>query len=191
MSVPKGEEQPSLQKNIFIWQIWNTSPREEAWPEDITTCTSSTCTHHQGPTKKRERDEFFISELPYLLQPTSHDYIIGGDFKMFYTELQARFAHITIHKTSQDQIYSVIAQTIEVETHELINGQITSNELQVATMQAPKNKSPGADGITAEFYQWDIDILQNDLLRLYNDSFCNRTNHAGPCTRNNSLHTKN
>lgn len=110
---------------------------------------------------------------------------------MFYTELQARFAHITIHKTSQDQIYSVIAQTIEVETQELINGQITSHELQVATMQAPKNKSPGADGITAEFYQWDIDILQNDLLRLYNDSFCNRTNHAGPCTRNNSLHTKN
>jgi hypothetical protein len=38
-------------------------------------------------------------------------------------------------------------------------------------MQAPKTKSPGADGIRAEFYQWGIDILQKDLLQLYNDFF--------------------
>jgi hypothetical protein len=47
----------------------------------------------------------------------------------------------------------------------------TLQELQLAIAQAPKNKSPGADGITAEFYQWGIDILQNDLLQLYNDLF--------------------
>jgi hypothetical protein len=84
--------------------------------------------------------------------------------KTFYSELQARFAHIPIHKTSQEQIYSVIAPTIETETQELINGPITSHELQLTITQAPKTKSPGADGITAEFYQWGIDILQNDLL---------------------------
>jgi hypothetical protein len=63
--------------------------------------------------------------------------------KTFYTELHARFAHIPIHKNSQEQIHSVIAPTIEAETQELINGQITSHELQVAIMQAPKTKSPG------------------------------------------------
>ena len=33
-----------------------------------------------GTSKKKERVEFYISDLPYLLQHTSHDYIIRGDF---------------------------------------------------------------------------------------------------------------
>jgi exonuclease III len=33
-----------------------------------------------GTSKKKEIDKFYISDLPYLLQHKSHDYIIGGDF---------------------------------------------------------------------------------------------------------------
>jgi hypothetical protein len=33
-----------------------------------------------GTGKKRERDEFFMQDLPYILQQESCDYIIGGDF---------------------------------------------------------------------------------------------------------------
>lgn len=33
-----------------------------------------------GTGKKRERDEFYVSEVPQLLQRAAHDYVIGGDF---------------------------------------------------------------------------------------------------------------
>jgi hypothetical protein len=79
--------------------------------------------------------------------------------RTFYTELQARFKQIPIHTDSKEQIYSVITSTIGTETQELMDRPITLQELQLAIAQAPKNKSPEADGITAEFYQWGIDIL--------------------------------
>ena len=31
-----------------------------------------------GTGKKRERDEFYVSEVPQLLQRAAHDYVIGG-----------------------------------------------------------------------------------------------------------------
>jgi hypothetical protein len=46
---------------------------------------------------------------------------------------------------------------------------ITHQELHLAITQAPKKKSSGADGIAAEFYQWGINIIQEDLVQLYND----------------------
>jgi hypothetical protein len=45
---------------------------------------------------------------------------------------------------------------------------ITTNELTAAIMRAPKNKSPGLDGIIAEFYKWGHDIIKEDLLNMYN-----------------------
>ena len=111
--------------------------------------------------------------------------------RTFYTELQARFKQIPTHTDSQEQIYTVITSTIGTGTQELMDRPITLQELQLAIAQAPRNKSPGADGITAEFYQWGIDILQNDLLQLYNDFFATvSTTHTHASGIINSLYTQ-
>jgi hypothetical protein len=52
-----------------------------------------------------------------------------------------------------------------------MDAQITPQELNTAIAQAPppKKKSPGLDGIIAEFYTWGEEIIQDDLLYMYNE----------------------
>jgi hypothetical protein len=75
--------------------------------------------------------------------------------KTFHGELQARFAPIPVTEDSVEQIYSTINQTTTTEMGETLDAPITHHELYTAISQAPKHKSPGEDGITAEFYQWE------------------------------------
>jgi hypothetical protein len=52
-----------------------------------------------------------------------------------------------------------------------MDGPITEEELTKAITSAPKNKSPGEDGVTAEFYSWSKDTITTDMLQLYNSFF--------------------
>jgi mannosylglycoprotein endo-beta-mannosidase len=48
---------------------------------------------------------------------------------------------------------------------------ITYQQLRMAVIQAPKRKSPGSDGISSEFYEWGVDIMKDDMFKLYNHFF--------------------
>jgi len=44
----------------------------------------------------------------------------------------------------------------------------TLEELKRSIEKGPRNKSPGADGITHEFYIHFCDVIKKDLLTIYN-----------------------
>ena len=53
------------------------------------------------------------------------------------------------------------------EEIEIINDPITSTEIKAVIKNPPKNKSPGPDAFTAEFYQIFREELMSILLKLF------------------------
>ena len=54
-----------------------------------------------------------------------------------------------------------------LDQEEIMNNQITSTDIEAVIKHFPKNKSPGPDGFTEEFYQTFREELMPVLVKLF------------------------
>ena len=85
------------------------------------------------------------------------------------------------------------------EEIEIMNNPITSTEIEAMTPNLPKNKSPGPDSFTGEFYQTFREELMPILLKLFQkiaeertvpNSFCKATITLIPKPDKDNTHKK-
>ena len=62
-------------------------------------------------------------------------------------------------------------KTLDDEQKESCEGLLTVEECKEALKNFSKNKSPGTDGLTAEFYSFLGDLLSNTMVNSFNYGF--------------------
>ena len=70
-------------------------------------------------------------------------------------------------------LYNTITSTVDRDMHSTLDATITKQELETAITRSAVRKAPGEDGLTAELYRWGKDIMQTELLEMYNEMFQN------------------
>ncbi|KAJ8034902.1 hypothetical protein HOLleu_21924 [Holothuria leucospilota] len=90
-------------------------------------------------------------------------------FHNFYTNLFTRHADVNLNL--QDAFIQCLNHKISDDDKRILDEPISLVELNKAVSRAASNKSPGSDGLPYEFYSSFIDILGNDLVDVFNDTF--------------------
>ena len=84
----------------------------------------------------------------------------------FYTKL---YTPNRVDTKTQDKLLRKIRKKINEEEKDKLDAPITIDELKTALFQMSKGKSPGLDGIPAEFYQEFWDLIKNDYMAFINE----------------------
>ncbi|PIK45408.1 pol-like protein [Apostichopus japonicus] len=93
-------------------------------------------------------------------------------FHEFYSHLYS--ADNSVDRESQSSLLNSIACSVSADQLKDLEKPIELSEIKLALSAMAKNKSPGIDGLPAEFYLEFLDLLGEDLLCLYNDVFCRK-----------------
>lgn len=97
-------------------------------------------------------------------------------FMILMTYLNAFYGNLykseEISKFHLDKIVSSIeTKEIPEDKYNNLEKEITEEEVKVALFQMNKNKSPGLDGLTVEFYQTFWETIGPDILEVFNYCF--------------------
>ena len=72
---------------------------------------------------------------------------------------------------AQDYLLNKLKQNLTDEDKDSIEGEITLTEILIAIKALANEKSPGYDGLTAEFYKTFSSVIGNDLVDVINNGF--------------------
>ena len=72
---------------------------------------------------------------------------------------------------AQDYLLNNLTNVLTDEDRDSVEGEITLEELFTVVNTFSKDKSPGNDGLTAEFYQTFFNVIGKDLVEVINDGF--------------------
>ena len=72
---------------------------------------------------------------------------------------------------AQDYLLNKLKQNLTDEDKDSIEGEITLTEILIAIKALANEKSPGCDGLTAEFYKTFSSVIGNDLVDVINNGF--------------------
>ena len=98
---------------------------------------------------------------------TSSD--ILKEWKAFYKTL---YTEELIDRKSMEWLLKQLDSTLSSEDQALCEGELMALECHAALSQMESGKSPGMDGLPAEFYSRFWDLLGHDLVDMLNLSFC-------------------
>lgn len=82
----------------------------------------------------------------------------------FYSKL---YSCVTIDCDSKNQLLSLVNTKLDVNDAELCDKYIDVNEIEQAVKEMARNKSPGPDGLTVEFYRKFLPHLKTILYKLF------------------------
>ena len=86
----------------------------------------------------------------------------------FYQRL---YTSETTGDLAQDYLLNNLTQTLTDEDRDTVEGEITLDELFTAIKSFANDKSPGCDGLTADFDQTFFNVIGKDLAEVINDGF--------------------
>ena len=72
---------------------------------------------------------------------------------------------------AQDYLLNKLKQNLTDEDKDSIEGEITLTDILIAIKSVANAKSPGCDGLTAEFYKTFSSVIGNDLVDVINNGF--------------------
>ena len=72
---------------------------------------------------------------------------------------------------AQYYLLNNLTNVLTDEDRDSVEGEITLEELFTVINTFSKDKSPGNDGLTAEFYQTFFNVIGKDLVEVINDGF--------------------
>ena len=100
---------------------------------------------------------------------------VNKEIEHFFSNMfTTKFADIPL--SHQKCSFDNFAEGLELPklTHEeqtILEHELSLEEIKKVLVSFEKNKTPGEDGFTVEFYEAFFDMLQDDLLNSYNEAF--------------------
>jgi hypothetical protein len=87
---------------------------------------------------------------------------------LFYKDL---YSSVQIENDKIDEFLEHVNKKIDEDDKNMCDSDITSDEIIEALTAMSKNKSPGSDGLTTEFYCTFYDSLRNILPKIFNAAY--------------------
>ena len=88
------------------------------------------------------------------------------EYRLFYQKLYSKQQNC---EETQNEILNNIPNSLYKKQNKQLTKQINKNELKETIYQMENEKSPGIDGIFIEFYKTFYEIIENNLIQLYNN----------------------
>jgi exonuclease III len=137
------------------------------WQNQGEKCTRYFFNLEKKMSKDKQMDEL-IDENGKILK-TKED--IMNHAKKFY---EAEFSESTMDEASYNILLDSITSQLSEEQMNSQAGLFTEAELEKVRKNMKRNKSPGNDGLTIEFYDICWTFIKDDLLEVINEIFCSR-----------------